>query len=210
MNLKPIFAFLIILCSFAASHAQIGYQVALFNQQSGEPRANETVAVTVTVTDNAGTVICAETKTVTTNGAGIASLEVGNASTFDSADWNRLPLWVAAKVDGVTLARTQILSVPVAEHARHYGELTPEILASKRWSSTGYGYYTFSASGRSATFIQPPGAPGDSGTNITYSYEIIGNTVILTETEESQDGQALIYVPGRNALYQYDECRFYD
>lgn len=49
--MKKILAFMLVFSCFVASHAQIGYQVALFNQQTGEPRANETVAVTVTVTE---------------------------------------------------------------------------------------------------------------------------------------------------------------
>ena len=207
--MKKIFAFILAFSCFAASHAQIGYQVALFNQQSGEPRANETVAVTVTVTDNAGTVICAETKTVTTNGAGIVSLEVGNTSTFDSADWSRLPLWVAAKVDGVTLARTQILSVPVAEHARHYGELTTQTLASKRWYNGG-SYFSFSASDGRATYVSPPGESGYEGYEVRYTYQIVGNTVFLTETDSNPQGDVLMYVPGRNALYSLGERYYFE
>lgn len=66
--------------------AQIGYQVALMDQSTGKPRANETVNVTVTISDNAGKTICSETSTQTTNSFGMLALQVGNAKSFDNVD----------------------------------------------------------------------------------------------------------------------------
>ena len=43
-------------------NAQIGYQVSLLNSATGEPRANETVSVTVEITNSESSVICTETK----------------------------------------------------------------------------------------------------------------------------------------------------
>ncbi len=118
------------------STAQIGYQVALLNQKTGEPRTNETVSVTINITDNAGTMVCSETKSATTNGAGILSLEVGNATTFDNTQWDKLPLWVSATVDGITIGRTQILSVPVAEYAKRIDSLDKKLIIGRSWSFT--------------------------------------------------------------------------
>ena len=71
--------------------AQIGYQVSLLNIATGEPRANESVSVTVKITDSAGNVICEETKRETTNDFGVLSMTVGGQDTFTNADWSKLP-----------------------------------------------------------------------------------------------------------------------
>ncbi len=105
------------------------------DQSTGKPRANETVSVTVTISDNAGTNICQSTQNATTNDFGMLSVQVGNASTFSNIDWSKLPLWVSASVGGVTIGKSQILNIPVAEHAKHWGTLTQEMLTSKVWHS---------------------------------------------------------------------------
>jgi len=64
----------------SAANAQIGYQVSLLNNATGEPRANESVTVTVKITDSEGTVICEQTKQETTNDFGILSMSVGTVT----------------------------------------------------------------------------------------------------------------------------------
>ena len=98
--------------------AQIGYQVSLLNTATGEPRANENVEVTIEITDSEGTSICKETKNGTTNDFGVLSLQVGNSTTFENADWSKLPFLVSATVDGILVGKSQILNVPVAEAAK--------------------------------------------------------------------------------------------
>ena len=55
---------------FGAS-AQIGYQVAVVDQTTGEPKVNTSVSVTVTITDNAGAEITKTTQSATTNDFGV-------------------------------------------------------------------------------------------------------------------------------------------
>ena len=98
--------------------AQIGYQVSLLNIATGEPRANENVEVIIEITDSDGTSICKETKNATTNDFGVLSLQVGNATTFENADWSKLPFYVSATVDDILVGKSQILNVPVAEAAK--------------------------------------------------------------------------------------------
>ena len=112
------------LCVCGAVQAQIGYQVTLHDQKTGEPRANETVGVTVTLTDNAGGTIYTQTQSATSDAFGVLSLTVGNAQTFDNVDWTKLPFWVSASVGGISLGRTQVLNVPVAEYAKRTGAIT--------------------------------------------------------------------------------------
>ena len=202
--MRILYTVLAAICFVFASSAQIGYQVALLNQKTGEPRANETVSVTINITDNAGTTICAETKSATTNGAGILSLEVGNATTFDNTQWDKLPLWVSATVDGVTIGRTQILSVPVAEHAKHYGKLTKQILTSKTWKVSSYWSFKFSSNG----YVKGYSYNSEETYTYTYRYYIIGDYVIIKRTDIPEEGEIFLYVPEINELLWISAATF--
>lgn len=110
------------------AHAQIAYQVALLNKATGEPRANEQVKATIEITGADGTSIISETKNKTSNDFGILSFTIGDENTFDEVDWSAaLPLFISVTVDGILIGKSQILNVPVAEHAKHYGSLTYEL-----------------------------------------------------------------------------------
>ena len=129
------FYLLLLLCTAISlcTSAQIGYQVSLLNNATGEPRANERVTVTVIITDSEGKTVCEETKNETSNDFGVVSMSVGDSETFANADWSKLPFFIEASVDGRLLGKSQLLSVPVAEHAKHTGSLTKELLCSKEW-----------------------------------------------------------------------------
>lgn len=110
--------------------AQIGYQVALLNSATGEPRANETVSCDIRIDNKNDEVIYKGTQIATTNDLGILSLTVGNADMFQNVDWSKLPFFVSVSVDGQLVGRTQILNVPVAEYAKNTGTLTYENISS--------------------------------------------------------------------------------
>lgn len=166
MNRIHIFLYALML-SFATAAAQIGYQVTVFDPATKAPKANKSVSATVTITDNAGTTICSEAVSGTTDEFGILSMTVGSASTFSNVDWSEIPLWISATVDGVTISKTQIMSVPVAEYAKKTGTLTKEILCSQKW---GYNKnYTFHSDG-TVNYALKTGS--DKG-----KYYIDGNTV---------------------------------
>lgn len=193
--------FLFSLTGILSSNAQIGYQVALINNATGEPRAMENVSVNLSITNNEGKTLYSGTQSATTNDFGILSLSVGDANTFKNVDWTKLPFFISAEVDGILIGKTQILSVPVAEHANHTGYLSPEKLNGKsysvqfpRESSVVYVNYTF-----------------NSDRTGYYSYKFIGNTGTLWENSEfpfnwyinadtvciihGTEGDFLIYVP---------------
>jgi len=130
---RDIITFLLAIVFAICANAQIGYQVALLNTATGEARANETVSVSLTISNSAGTAIYSGSQTATTNEFGILSLSVGDATTFDGVDWSKLPFYISATVDGTLIGKTQILNVPVAEYAKRTGVLTKEILCSKTW-----------------------------------------------------------------------------
>ena len=110
-------AFILFIASQQLS-AQIGYQVSLLNSATGEPRAGETVNVSITLTNSANATIYSQTQSATTNDFGILSLAIGNANTFNNVDWSKLPFFISAYVDGKLIGRSQILTVPVAEYAK--------------------------------------------------------------------------------------------
>ena len=164
------------------AQAQIGYQVTLLNTATGEPRANETVNVTVEITNSAGGVVCSETKSATTNDFGILSVAVGNSDTFAETDWSKLPFSISATVDGVMIGKSQLLSVPVAEHAKHTGELTREFLNGKTFHSAK-GSYTISFTKSTCRINEFSG-----------SYEIVGNILVIVD---GGDYEEMIYSHGK-------------
>ena len=185
--MRKIITVLVCFLFGVAVHAQIGYQVTLLNTSTGEPRSNETVNVRVTITDSAGGIVCSETKSATTNDFGILSLAVDSQDTFAGADWSKLPFFIEAAVDGVMIGRSQLLTVPVAEHANHTGVLTKEKLKSKRWSK-GYGTHSIVFGDNTCAYDYNDESPS------TYPYFIYGNMVGIIGRD------VLLYYPERDVL----------
>lgn len=133
------------------SNAQIGYQVALLNTATGEPRTNETVTCEIKLTNSEGAVVYEGTKKATSNDFGVVSLTVGDANTFSNMDWSKLPLYISVSVEGKLIGQTEVLTVPVAEHAKHYGTLTYENIGEKevvyQCGDSDSDYWTFSFNG---------------------------------------------------------------
>lgn len=178
-HLTSLFLFLLL---SVVAQAQIGYQVTLLNTATGEPRANETVNVTVEITNSAGATVCSETKSATTNDFGILSVAVGNSETFAETDWSKLPFFVSATVDGVMIGKSQLLSVPVAEYAKNTGELTREFLNGKRLKPWG-GPSEYTLSFTKETFTRSWGDESpDRG-----KYHIFGNIIICPTTSSYSD-----------------------
>lgn len=206
--MKRLFIFLFAVIGFVAVKGQIGYQVTLLNTATGEPRANETVSVYLDITDSAGGVIYSGTQTATSNDFGVLSLTVGNATTFDNVDWSKLPFFVSATVDGTLIGRSQILSVPVAEYAKHTGQLTPEILCSKTWTSIyAGGAYTetyslhFETNGFAVLSCKETPKGDYSESKFRY-YITNGNDVFLVNENSSRfEDDKLSYISSINSLF---------
>ena len=189
-----ITSILTIILGTVSATAQIGYQVAIVDPSTGKPKNNETLSVTVTLSDNTGTIIFSDTQSATTNEFGVVSLQVGNSDTFSNVDWSKLPLWVSASVGDVIIGKTQVLNVPVAEHAKHYGELTKEILTSKSWGDGIYRTYHFSSTGTAILDLE-----NESISRYSYIYYIVGNTLVLRD-DYYRTCETLTYIPEANAL----------
>lgn len=203
--MKHVFMSLVLaLCAALSATAQIGYQVSLLDKATGEARANETVSVVAEITDSDGAVILSQTQSVRSNDQGVLSLTLGNSSTFDNADWGKLPFYISATVDGTLLGKSQILNVPVAEHAKHWGTLTKEILMSKTWSCTEISpdvtgpepsfirKWTFNESSYVYECIDPDGYKS----TYTGSYYIYGDIVF------SENDGWFFYYPEKGWLYK--------
>lgn len=190
--MKQIVIFMMAVCAAMVMNAQTGYQVTLLNNATGEPRANETVGVSVEIT-NGDRVVCSETKTATTNEFGVLSVSVGNSASFANVDWTQ-PLYISATVDGVLIGRSQILSVPIAEHARHVGDLTLELLCSKTWT------HTYSSSDYVAMDFHRNGTVSISGKEAgrlfqyDKNYEIWGNCIATI------GGDVMLYCPNEGGI----------
>ena len=162
-----------ILANIMCAKAQIGYQISLLNTATGEPRANETVTVTVSLSNSAGEVFYSETKSATTNDFGVLSLSIGNTNTFKEVDLTKMPFFIEATANGVMIGKSQILSVPVAEVAKRIAPtLTEEELCSKTWPAYfNHGNYNISFS-KDGTFKS-------SSEEFYGMYKIEGNAVYL-------------------------------
>ena len=158
--------------------AQIGYQVSLLNTATGEARANETVTVTVSLSNSAGEIFYSETKQSTTNDFGVLSLTVGNADTFKNVDLSKMPFYIEVTANGVMIGKSQMLSVPVAEVAK---QMAP-IDVVGRWQRSEDEYITFF----------------NDGTGLYYRYEdtysltyiIEGSFVLVHALNEEGTGKA--------------------
>ncbi len=191
------------IASALSANAQIGYQVSLLDNATGEPRADETVTVEIAITDSNGKAICSERKSAITNDFGVLSLTVGNSSTFTDADWSALPFFISATVDGTLIGRSQILNVPVAEYAKQTGVLTKEILKSKTWYQNGYKdrYYTFSDD--TVTFHEIDDYEHNSW---KHKYQIDGNNVFMIESVSIFE----LFIYSDNKLFNVNHGYFYN
>ncbi len=191
------------IASALSANAQIGYQVSLLDNATGEPRADETVTVEIAITDSKGKTLCSERKSATTNDFGVLSLTVGNSSTFTDADWSALPFFISATVDGTLIGRSQILNVPVAEYAKQTGVLTKEILKSKTWYQNGYKdrYYTFSDD--TVTFHEIDDYEHNSW---KYKYQIDGNNVFMIKSVSIFE----LFIYSDNKLFNLYHNYFYN
>lgn len=210
---KLILAILFMIAPIASS-AQIGYQVSLLNSATGEPRAGETVNVSITLTNSANATIYSQTQSATTNDFGILSLAIGNANTFNNVDWNKLPFFISAYVDGKLIGRSQILTVPVAEYAKktkyaqysgtadyaHKTGVLTKALLEGTWIG-GYRDYTFDADSNCVqTFHDNP-----SYVN-RLKYSIDGNHVYVYNNKDKEEGfvNILHYIPEIGKLGDID------
>lgn len=184
---------------------QIGYQVSLLNSATGQPRAGETVTVEIKLTNCENTTVYTTQQKATSNDFGVLSLSVGDAKTFDELDWNKLPLYIEVSIDGVLIAKSQVLSVPVAEYAKKSGfVLTKEFLTSKSWiSRKGDCVLNFSMDGACEYKERDK---TDSGEIVWYTssgnYIVDGSDLIMYISEGSYF--TLKYIPMKEHLIGYE------
>lgn len=74
--IRNLFIAIVAMMGFLPTYSQIGYQVAVVDQETGIPKANKQVEVSISLVDNAGNIICTEADNLTTNDFGIISINV--------------------------------------------------------------------------------------------------------------------------------------
>lgn len=178
-------------------HAQIGYQVSLLNSATGQPRAGETVTVDIKLTNCENNEVYTTQQKATSNDFGVLSLSVGDAETFEELDWNKLPLYIEVSIDGVLIAKSQVLSVPVAEYAKKSGfVLTKEFLASRTWKHEGrYHDVTTLSFSRDGAYNLEESYDGELRIESGKFY-ICGDNVILRRNSETTNAYYTYYVDG--------------
>lgn len=197
-----------LLCPVMSS-AQIGYQVSLLNTATGEPRANVTVNATVAITNSVGGVIYSGTQSVTSNDFGILQLTVGNEDTFKNVDWSKLPLFIEVSIDGAMIAKSQILSVPVAEVAKQVvGDFTIKDIVGKWKVTHGDKYYVFN---EDYTFqIIYENNYGGSIWGGIYAFKPNGDLIVYrTGDDKPYDVLGLFIINDKSIIYSYDMGGYY-
>ena len=204
-RVKTVLVIAILLFVGNTAFAQIGYQVSLLNSATGQPRAGETVTVDIKLANCENTTVYTTQQKATSNDFGVLSLSVGDAKTFDELDWNKLPLYIEVSIDGVLIAKSQVLSVPVAEYAKKSGfVLTKEFLASKTWIYIQELYkdyrtitYQFNTDGTYSRMVSD-----NNNTETTYGAYLILNNIIYTSPRGDVEKSAYVlhYVPEGNYM----------
>ena len=184
--------------------AQIGYQVSLLNNVTGEPRADEIVDVKIEITNAEGHVICSEVQNATSNDFGVLSLSVGSSTTFDDVDWSKTPFYVSATIDDVLIGKSQILSVPIAEAAKTLVNIDP-VLLSGTWRGDN-ATLTFSFSDNIFGSCTITKTKEDEIRITNLSFEIEGNTIWCYEKNSDED---CIYMRYHNGyIYVENDGKF--
>ncbi len=196
--MKQIISIIAMFMAFTA-YGQMGYQVSLLDTNTGEPRTNEKVNVSIKITDSKGAIICDEQTTATSDAFGVLSLTIGNETTFDNANWQNTPFRITASVDGINIGSSDILSVPIAEYAKRTGVLTLDILTNMTVSMYDNCRMTFSSNGI-ATYVDPD--PYEPRTE-KCPFEIDGNNVYVYRNANS--GWAFHYSVKNGKLYMVDD-----
>ena len=174
---------LCLIAGISCAKAQMGYQISLLNTATGEPRANETVTVSVSLSNNANEVFYTDTKSATTNDFGVLSLSIGNADTFKDVDLSKMPFFIEAKANGVMIGKNQILTVPVAEVAKRVAPIDKDLILGTWKEDNPYGENesctnTFYSDGTIKQILTT--SYGSQETHIYDGvYEIEGNSVYL-------------------------------
>ena len=182
---KYILILLLAVMPSIVAHAQIGYQVSLLNSATGQPRAGETVTVDIKLTNSENATVYTTQQNATSNDFGVLSLSIGDAQTFEELDWNKLPLYIEVSIDGVLIAKSQVLSVPVAEYAKKSGAVVAkDLLVSKTWNYVDdYGDKRTLSFSKNGTYVRTWG----SSNSENGEYYIIDN-IIYCVYEDTYDG----------------------
>lgn len=141
--MKPIFTSAILLLASMAANAEPVYYQASLTDINGTPSRNEQVIVKISLLDNSGQVLYAETQNAKTDARGLLWTEVGNGTPLEGAfdDLN----WEASEQMGVTIVRadgSEISDVarlghtPTALHAATASTLLSEGTAQERYRLT--------------------------------------------------------------------------
>ena len=181
---RQMLAMLCFLACIMCAKAQIGYQVSLLNTATGEARANETVTVTVSLSNSAGEIFYSETKQSTTNDFGVLSLTIGNADTFKNVDLTKMPFYIEVTANGVMIGKSQMLSVPVAEVAKQMAPINKSLYIGK-WRYKSSDEVDFNEDGTATITTYYPQMNGEIHTETKqYFYKVDGANIYLIGAEE--------------------------
>lgn len=180
MKRLPFLLFCLI-AGMATAYAQIGYQISLLNTATGEPRANENVSVTASLSNSDGQVFYTTTQQAKTNDFGVLSLSIGEKDTFSEVDLTKMPFFIEVTANGVLIGKSQILSVPVAEVAKRVAPLDKEKIIGT-WYTEHSGYntcYSFHEDGTAKCWEEFLSTGRINYIDETCNYYVDGNNIYI-------------------------------
>jgi len=139
MNKKLLYLFIASILSaslFAQAPESFKYQSVVRNA-AGVIIANQTVSFRLSIhqTSTTGAIVYSETQTMSTNGYGLANMNMGSGTvvsgTFSTIDWSLGPYFLEIEFDPsggssyTVMGTSQLLSVPYALYAENSGSSTP-------------------------------------------------------------------------------------
>jgi trimeric autotransporter adhesin len=126
-KLLTLFTFAIIAnVLFGQAPSSFNYQ-AVIRDAAGAVKANANASIRIDLLQGSatGSIIYAESFTVTTNAYGLINLQIGKGNvisgSFSSINWGNNSYFIAVSVDGTLMGTSQLLSVPYALYAKESG-----------------------------------------------------------------------------------------
>ncbi len=202
-------------CTFGLAQAPQAFKYqAVIRDATGNILSNQSVGMQLTILQGSasGTPVYTETFAATTNGYGLANLEIGTGTTvddFSSIDWANGPYFMetAADISGgtsyVVMGTSQLLSVPYALYAATAGNVSEDDPFFQ--SSVASGITAMDTANWNNDLVDDADAdPTNELQDISLTSNDLsitsGSTVDLSSYLDNTDNQNLSYAAGTSTL----------
>ncbi|MFH0756351.1 MAG: fibrobacter succinogenes major paralogous domain-containing protein [Bacteroidota bacterium] len=182
----------LVLTCYSQAPQAFNYQAILRNSD-GTPKANETVALQISIVNDLGVSSYLEIHNTQTNEFGLVNVAIGRGTSSDdlaSVDWANGPYFIDIAVNGEAMGTSPLLSVPYALHASNVEDITEVDPLYSDWDKdyqdlinkpTQISDFALSANNDKIVNLANPTDPQDAATKsyVTLSVSVTGDTLYL-------------------------------